>query len=43
MTKYVIGTISLLDTPLTNAMRHEKAITTYLRGLPGDLPRPTVR
>lgn len=37
MTKYVIGTISLLDTPLTNAMRLEKAITTYLRGLPKDL------
>ncbi|MCH3951131.1 MAG: insulinase family protein [Acidaminococcus sp.] len=34
MTKYVIGTISLIDTPLTTAMHLEKAITTYMRGLP---------
>lgn len=34
MTKYVIGTISLLDTPLTTAMHLEKAITTFLRGTP---------
>ena len=31
------GVPILLDTPLTNAMRLEKAITTYLRGLPKDL------
>jgi Zn-dependent M16 (insulinase) family peptidase len=37
MTKYVIGTISLLDTPLTTAMHLEKAITTYMRGMPEDV------
>ena len=37
MTKYVIGTISLMDTPLTTAMHLEKAITTYLRGIPEGL------
>ena len=37
MTKYVIGTVSLLDTPLTPAMHLEKAITTYLKGLPEDV------
>ena len=37
MTKYVIGTISLLDTPLTPAMHLEKAITAYLKGIPEDV------
>lgn len=34
MTKYVIGTISLVDTPLTPAMHLEKAITARLKGTP---------
>lgn len=37
MTKYVIGTISLLDTPLTPAMHLEKAITACQKGLPEDV------
>lgn len=37
MTKYVIGTISLVDTPLTPAMHLEKAITTVQKQLPEDL------
>ena len=34
MTKYVIGTISLVDTPLTPAMHLEKAITAQMKGTP---------
>ena len=37
MTKYVIGTVSLLDTPLTTAMHLEKAIAAYMTGLPQDV------
>ena len=37
MTKYVIGTGSLLDTPLTTAMHLEKAIAAYMTGLPQDV------
>ena len=32
MTKYVIGTISLMDTPLTASMHLQKAVTAYLTG-----------
>lgn len=32
MTKHVIGTISLMDTPLTASMHLQKAVTAYLTG-----------
>ncbi|MGL6107164.1 insulinase family protein [Romboutsia sp.] len=33
MTKYIIGTISNLDTPLTPFMKGEKALSMYIRGI----------
>lgn len=33
MTKYIIGTISNLDTPLTPFMKGEKAVNLYIRGI----------
>jgi len=33
MTKYIIGTISTLDTPLTPAMKGERAAEYYLKGI----------
>jgi len=33
MTKYIIGTISELDTPLTPSMKGEKAISMYIRNI----------
>ncbi|MFX0549805.1 insulinase family protein [Hathewaya histolytica] len=33
MTKYIIGTISELDSPLTPAMKGERAISNYFRGV----------
>lgn len=37
LTKYVIGTISSMDTPLTNSMRLEQAALLYLKALPDEL------
>ncbi|WP_291569971.1 insulinase family protein [Clostridium sp. UBA4548] len=33
MTKYIIGTISELDSPLTPSMKGEKAVSMYIRGI----------
>jgi presequence protease len=33
MIKYIIGTISELDSPLTPSMKGEKAISMYIRGI----------
>lgn len=37
LNKYVIGTISGMDTPLTNTMRIDKAAAQYLKNVPDDL------
>lgn len=37
MTKYVIGTISQLDRPLTPSLQLEQAVECYLRGLSNDM------
>lgn len=37
LTKYVIGTISGMDTPLTNSLRLDKAATRYLKQVPDAL------
>lgn len=33
MTKYIIGTVSELDSPLTPSMKGEKAVSMYIRGI----------
>ena len=37
LNKYVIGTISGMDTPLTNTMRIDKASTQYLKQVSDEL------
>ena len=43
MTKYIIGTISALDTPLTPQMKGALAVNGYLRGITYEMRQKTRR